>query len=91
MTGLGLETGATEVQTLASWRGQRWSTTTPRLEIRPTGTGDLLAAALLYHWLVTHDASQALNNAVANVYSIMQQAVATGQKELEPAFLLTNT
>jgi len=87
MTGLGLECGASDVQTLAFVRGQRSSVTTPRLGIRPTGTGDLLAAAFLYHWLVTRAVPQALHKAVSNVYSLMQQAVENNLTELAPAQL----
>jgi pyridoxine kinase len=87
MTGLGLEYGASDVQTLAFQRGQRWSATTPRLGIRPTGTGDLLAAAFLYHWLATGETPQALHSAVVNVYSLMQHAVENSLAELEPAHL----
>lgn len=87
MTGLGLEHSASDVQTLAFQHGQRSSVMTPRLGIRPTGTGDLLAAAFLYHWLVTHEVPQALHSAVSNVYSLMQEAVESNLVELEPANL----
>ena len=87
ITGLGLEQGASEIQTVAFQRGQRCSTSTPRLDIRPTGTGDLLAAAFLFHWLVARDVSKGLQQSVANVYSIMQQAADMKLQELEPARL----
>lgn len=88
ITGLGLEIGANDVQTLAFQHGQRSSVTTPRLGIRPTGTGDLLAAAFLYHWLVTRTIPEALHRAVSNVYSIMQHALENYLAELEPALLV---
>ncbi|ASJ72834.1 pyridoxal kinase [Granulosicoccus antarcticus] len=87
ITGLGLEQGASEVQTVACQGAQRWSTSTPRLDIRPTGTGDLLAAAFLFHWLATRDVSMALQQSVDNVYSIMRQAADMSLQELEPARL----
>ncbi len=87
LTGLGLEQGAAEIQTVAYQRGQRWSTSTPRLNIRPTGTGDLLAASFLFHWLLTRDISKGLQESVANVYSIMQRAAEQKLQELEPARL----
>ena len=87
LTGLGLEQGAAEIQTVAYQRDQQWSTSTPRLAIRPTGTGDLLAASFLFHWLVTRDVSIGLQESVANVHSIMQQAAQLNHQELEPARL----
>ena len=87
ITGLGLEQDTGEIRTVASQGGQCWSTTTPRLNIRPTGTGDLLAASFLFHWLVTHDMENALRRSVGNVYSIMQQAADAHLQELEPARL----
>lgn len=87
ITGLGLEQGASKIQTVACQQGQHWSTSTSRLAIRPTGTGDLLAAAFLFHWLVTRDVSKALYKAVNNVYSIMQHAADENLQELEPARL----
>lgn len=87
ITGLGLEQGANEIQTVADQKGQRCSTSTSRLPIRPTGTGDLLAAAFLFHWLITRDVSTALQKSVANVYSIMQQAADLNLQELEPSRL----
>ncbi|NND92467.1 MAG: pyridoxal kinase [Granulosicoccus sp.] len=87
MTGLGLEQAASEVQTLAFERGQCFRASSPRLDIRPTGTGDLLAAAFLFHWLDRRDVTFALRESVANVFSLLQQAVDGKLQELEPARL----
>jgi len=91
LTGLGLEPRREEVSTLAIRGAERWSVGTPRLDIHPTGTGDITAATFLFHWLQTGDVAHALSKAVEAIYSLLQ--IAAGKHvenridELEPARL----
>lgn len=87
LSGIGLGTVAGQVTTQLWHDGDGWSITTPIIDIRPTGTGDLLSAAFLYHVLAGRSASEALQRAVAVIVGLMEIAAASGHIELEPARL----
>lgn len=83
-TGIDLETPGDTVTTRLWSDGQSWILTSPRVSIRPTGTGDLLSAAFLYYWLTTQNAADALQNSVGVVHCLMLDAASRQLGELEP-------
>ena len=58
---------------------------TPRLAARPTGTGDVFAAALLHHILCERSLSRSLELAVETVFGAVEHAIADGSKEMDPS------
>lgn len=87
LTGIGLARGSPRVTTRLWQRGERWQVTTPVINLRPTGTGDLLSAAFLYHAIVGHSAAESLRQAVALVTGTMSETVSAGRFEMEPSRL----
>ena len=84
VTGIGLDAPGSPVQTSACREGDWWTVSTPYVAVRPTGTGDLLAAAFLFHWLTSKDLPRAVHGAAALVLDLLQQAARSGTRELEP-------
>lgn len=80
----GIETADDRVATVAATRGGRWMVETPRLQLRPTGTGDSFAAVFLHALLGTGKPERALEQAVAAVYALLEACHAAGGEELEP-------
>lgn len=83
-TGIGLDKPGKTVTTKLWLQDQSWKLTSPRVNIRPTGTGDLLSAAFLYFWLSTRQGTEALQNSVAVVQALMLEAARRQQNELQP-------
>jgi len=72
------------VTTLAGDRKGRWRVRTPKLALRPTGTGDLFSAAFLHALLHGADTPTALERGVETVFDLMETAHRTGARELDP-------
>ena len=66
------------IATIAVTGGGAWRVTTPRLDTRAKGAGDLLAALFLGHYLGSGQAGQALARAVSSVYGLIARAGETG-------------
>ena len=77
------EVTAEKVVTLALSAAGAWSTETPALEKVPHGTGDLLSALYLAHYLETRDPAVALGAAVAGVDAAIGASLAAGAPELD--------
>jgi pyridoxine kinase len=55
---------------------------TPRLDIKPNGAGDCIAALFFAHRLATGSAKTALERAVASVFGVLARTAATNAREL---------
>jgi len=55
---------------------------TPKLPLRPSGSGDLLAALFFYHCLRGNSGREALENAVSALFGILRRTAELGQQEL---------
>ncbi|MCB1757842.1 MAG: pyridoxal kinase [Gammaproteobacteria bacterium] len=84
LTGIGLadKTGET-VSTLAFDKTGIRRVRTPRLNARPTGTGDLFSAAFLYYRLIGADLGTTLSLAVDSVFSLMENLLENGLHEID--------
>jgi pyridoxal/pyridoxine/pyridoxamine kinase len=81
----GIDPGDGFVTTLAGDRNGRWRVGTPKLALRPTGTGDVFSAAFLHAVLHGADTPAALERGVETVFDLMETAHRTGARELDPA------
>lgn len=59
-----------------------WEVTTPMLDRKFTGSGDLTTAMFLAHWLRTGDLGQTLSATASIVYSVLEATTSAGHKEL---------
>jgi pyridoxine kinase len=74
--------GERRIGTLAVTKNQAWFASTPLLENPPHGSGDLLAALFLAHYLKTRSLQDALARASASVFHILSESVKAGSQEL---------
>ena len=81
----GIDPGDGFVTTLAGDGKRRWRVRTPKLDLRPTGTGDVLSAAFLHALLHGADMPAALERGVETVFDLMETAQRSGARELDPA------
>ena len=81
----GIDPGDGFVTTLAGDGKGSWRVRTPKLALRPTGTGDVFSAAFLHALLHGADTPAALARAVETVFGLMETAHRTGARELDPA------
>ncbi|MGH7050421.1 MAG: pyridoxal kinase PdxY [Acetobacteraceae bacterium] len=82
----GLSTETTPVDSLDLLVGEDGSfhlLRTPRLPVTLNGTGDLLAALFLYHYLANHAARPALERAVSSLFGVIRLTSEMGSAELE--------
>jgi pyridoxine kinase len=80
----GIDPGDGFVTTLAGDGKGRWRVRTPKLDLRPTGTGDLFSAAFLHALLHGADTPVALERGVETVFDLMETAHRTGAREQNP-------
>lgn len=80
----GIDSGDGFVTTVAGDRKGRWRVRTPKLALRPTGTGDVFSAAFLHALLHGADTPAALERGVETVFDLMETAHRTGARELDP-------
>jgi len=73
------------VTTLAGDGKGRWRVRTPKLVLRPTGTGDVFSAAFLHALLQGADTPTALERGVETAFDLMETAHRTGARELDSA------
>jgi len=81
----GIDPADSFVTTLAGDHKGRWRVRTPKLVLRPTGTGDLFSAAFLHALLHGADTPAALARAVKTVLDLMETVQRSGTRELDPA------
>lgn len=82
----GLATDATPADSLdllAGENGSFYLLRTPRLPVTLNGTGDLLSALFLYHYLVSEAARPALERAVSSLFGVIRRTAEKGSMELE--------
>ncbi len=60
----------------------------PRLPIVAHGTGDIMAALFLYHWLKSGSAATALEASAGSVHGLLTRTIEDGQRELSLASAL---
>ncbi|TGY90687.1 pyridoxal kinase [Marinicauda algicola] len=80
----GIDPGDGFVTTLGGDGKERWRVRTPKLALRPTGTGDVFSAAFLHALLHGADTPGALERGVKIVFDLMETAYRTGARELDP-------
>lgn len=83
-TGIGLESPGAPVLTRVWHANESWGVTTPHINIRPSGTGDLLSAAFLFLWLQRRPVQSALRGSVAIVHTLLRDAAGRKLTELQP-------
>ncbi len=86
VTGLRHEaTAAAELELLAVTAEAAWRLCTPLLacDPQPNGTGDLLAALYLGHYLRTREPARALEAAAAATFAVLARTQAAGARELQ--------
>jgi pyridoxine kinase len=74
--------GEHEIATLAVTEDGAWRVLTPRLASRVFGTGDLLAAIFLAHYLSHGSIEDALGHAVSAVYGVLKATLARAADDL---------
>ncbi len=74
-----------EIEMLAVTPSAAWRVATPRLQFptAPNGAGDAVAALFLANWLDRHDAGEALAQAAAAIFAVLEKSHATGSRELQ--------
>ncbi len=70
------------VDLLASEGGRHHRVRTPRLDVSVNGAGDAIAALFLAHWLDTRSAAEALSQAAASVFGLLQRTEDAGAREI---------
>jgi pyridoxine kinase len=76
------DTPAGALDLLVSDGHARWRVRTPRLPVAVSGTGDLIAALFLAHYLRDRSLPQALARATASVFGILRATERAGSGEL---------
>ncbi|MGH7079842.1 MAG: pyridoxal kinase PdxY [Acetobacteraceae bacterium] len=82
----GLSTETTPVDSLDLLVGENtlfYLLRTPRLPVALNGTGDMLAALFLYHYLAYHAARPALERAASSLFGVIRVTSEKGSAELE--------
>ena len=74
---------ADTIEMLAVTPEGAWLTQTPRLPIKANGSGDVTAALFTAHLRRTGDPAAALTQTAASVYELLEQTLASGQRELQ--------
>ena len=59
-----------------------WLVETPRLPLKANGSGDITAALFTAHLHTTGSAQQAVERTVGSVYAVLEQTLASGEREL---------
>jgi pyridoxine kinase len=84
---------ADQIDTIAIEGSSIWRLGTPRLPVRPFGTGDLFASLLVSSLIGGSDTPGALAEAVSTIFTILEQTAAAGVEEMkivEAASLLSH-
>jgi pyridoxine kinase len=74
---------ADRIETIAIEGSAIWRLSTPRLPIRPFGTGDLFASLFVASLIGGSDTPGALAEAVSAVFSVLEQTAAAGAEEMK--------
>lgn len=60
-----------------------WLVTTPKLSLKANGSGDVTAALFTAHFSSTNDAAAALSRTTASVFTLLENTLAAGTRELQ--------
>lgn len=60
-----------------------WIVQTPRLDFKANGSGDVTAALFTAHFIDSGDAAAALGKTAASVFELLENTLASGQRELQ--------
>lgn len=83
ITGCTLEdTPVSDIDTVAIKNGQAWRVTTPRLGIRPAGTGDLFSGLLAMGLARKAAFTDAVSAAVSSTFAVLQETEITDSYEM---------
>ncbi len=61
---------------------EAWLIETPRLPLKANGSGDVTAALFTAHFRATGDAGEALARTTASVFTLLENTLASGEREL---------
>jgi pyridoxine kinase len=76
------DTPADTVDTIAIEGSSAWRLRTPKLPIRPSGTGDLFASLFVASLVGGSDAKGALEEAVSAVFAVLERTATAGTEEM---------
>jgi pyridoxine kinase len=76
------DTPGDSIDTIAVAASSAWRLGTPKLPIRPSGTGDLFAALLVASLFGGSDTRAALEEAVSAVFAVLERTAAAGTEEM---------
>jgi pyridoxine kinase len=76
------DTPEDRLETIAIEGSSAWRLSTPKLPIRPSGTGDLLAALFVAALMNGSDTPGALEAAVSAVFAVLERTAAAGTEEM---------
>lgn len=77
------ETPADSIQMLAVSGDEAYLVTTPRLPLKANGSGDVTQALFASHFAAGQSLKQALELTTASVYELLENTLASGQRELQ--------
>jgi pyridoxine kinase len=76
------DTPGGEIETLAVERAKAWRVRTPKLPIRPNGTGDLFASLFASARVLGSDTPDALAHAASAIFAVLEQTALRGTEEM---------
>lgn len=71
------------IEMLAVTESGAWIVQTPHLPMKANGSGDVTAALFTAHFVQTRDAALALARTVSSVYDLLENTLASGERELQ--------
>jgi pyridoxine kinase len=71
-----------EIETVAIERSNAWRVRTPKLQISPSGTGDLFAALLVSARVREMDTPGALSHAASAIFAVLERTAISGTEEM---------
>ena len=77
-----VETGEDSIGLMAVDDDGAWLVETPLLPMKANGSGDITAALFTAHLHTTGSAQQAVERTVSSVFAVLQQTLASGEREL---------
>lgn len=85
----GIETQEGLIRTLAGDRNGLWMVQTPRVQLRPTGTGDIFSACFLFEYLKSRSTKKALKVGVDTSFHSIDSCFQADSKEISTWHLPT--
>jgi pyridoxine kinase len=76
------DTPGDRLETIAIEGSSAWRLSTPKLPIRPSGTGDLLSSLFVAALMNGSDTPGALEDAVSATFAVLERTAAAGTEEM---------